>query len=151
MAIVIHPGATRSVATLVLALQGMIAPHRPAINYPEPGQGTKRRREREAAKRKANLAADAELKKRMSRKASASDVELVELANGNLVARVFGTRVGTVKQLGDKAVLFDNAAVEVGERSRVRDLKKAAAGLYVGEPEPKMSRQVRRRLERKGW
>lgn len=149
MALVASPYATPVVAHFVNALQRHIST--PAITYPPTGQGTKRRRERELAKLKANKAAEAERKKRLSRKASTSDVTYVELAGGDIAVEVFGQRVGTIKQLGDKAVLFDNAAVEVGERSRARDLKKAAAALYVGQPQAKQSRQVRRRLERKGW
>lgn len=150
MSLVAAIGATAPVFHLVNAIQKQINPANPAITYAPSGQGTERRRKRELAKAKANKLADAERKKRMAKKASVVDVELVEMADGNHYVSVFGTRVGTIKKLGDKHVLFNNAADEVGERARARDLKKAAAALYVGKPEVKMSRQVRRCLQRKG-
>lgn len=120
------------------------------IRRKKPGQGSERRHQRELDKAKANRLADAERKKRMSRKATVSDVELIGETHNTTAVFALGQRIGTIKERGDKFVLFDNAAVEVSERARIRDLKKAAAALYGGSPEPKVSRQVRRRLERKG-
>lgn len=154
MTLVIHPGATPAVQRCVLAIQTMIS--RPAIDYPPTGQGSARRRIRELAKMKANKAADAARAKAATKTAKAGDVVFDELPYAEGMApiwsvEVFGQRVGTVKQLGDKFVLFSMAADEISSRARLRDVKGAAAKLYKGSPEPKQSRQVRRRLERKGW
>lgn len=154
MTLAIHPGATPAVQRCVLAIQTMIA--RPAITYPPTGQGTERRRARELAKLKANKVADAARRKALTKTAKAGDVEFTELPYAEGMApiysvEVFGQRVGTVKQLGDKFVLFSMAADEISSRARLRDVKGAAAKLYKGSSEPKPSRQVRRRMERKGW
>lgn len=146
MALVPAPNSSPVIFNFVNNLQRQINPANPAIEYAPKGQGTKRRRERELAKFKANKAADAQRKKNAARKAKQSDVVFMD--DGEVL--VLGQRVGIVKQMGDKAVLFDNAADEISSRARVRDLKKAAAELYVA-PAKEPSRQVRRRLERKDW
>lgn len=153
MTLVAAQYATPAVFMLVNDIQRQI---NPAIDYGPSGQGTERRRQRELAKLRANKKADAERKKRMARKAKTTDVEIIELPREEgqqemHAVYALGQRIGTVKKLGEKFVLFNTAAEEISERARARDLKKAAAALYVGDPEVKQSRQVRRRLERKGW
>lgn len=61
--------------------------------------------------------------------------------------------VGSWKKMGDKHVLFDLSGNEVSERTRLRDLRRAAKKLTAqkpSEPKPvKKSRQVRRAMERR--
>lgn len=106
----------------------------------KPGHGTRLRLIREAAKKKANIKADKARAKRIARKASLDDVVFDQKTPDGVTpvyhVTVLGQRVGTVKLLGDKAVLFNNAADEISSRARLRDLKKASAGLYVGMPTP---------------
>lgn len=151
MTLVVHPGATPAVQQCVFNIIAHI--NTPAIRYEPQGQGTKRRLIREAAKKKANMLADKARTKRLMQKATVADVELIDtITEGVQEVRVLGQRVGTIKQLGDKAVLFNNAADEVSSRARVRDLKKAAAGLFVGsaKPLPGKGRDVAQLMRERG-
>lgn len=148
--------ASAVVAAFTNILQRQINPANPAVDLGPTGKGSERRRARELEKARRIKAEDAERKKRMTRKVEVSDIELRDdvVADGSNVlvqgVYAFGSRIGSIRKLGDKFVLYDNAAKEVSERARARDLKKAATALYEGRPETKMSRQVRRRLARKG-
>lgn len=148
-----HPTATAPVIHFVNDLQHQINPANPAVDLGPKGQGSERRRKRELEKARRIKDEDAQRKRNMAAKPSTTDI-LFDDWNTELRVYAFRiapeNRIGTIKELGEKFVLFDNAGNEVSERARARDLKKAAAGLYVAT-EAKMSRQVRRRLERKGW
>jgi hypothetical protein len=125
----------------------------PKTDSSTPTTGAQRAQQRAMEKRRENMEAERRRALTNAEAADTSDV-FFDGVEGDTEGAVLvkGLRVGIWKKMGDKFVLFGKSGVEVSSRARQRDLKKAAAGLY--EPPAKtqpMSRQVRRRMERKGW
>lgn len=112
--------------------------------------GAQRAEQRAIEKHRKNMQ---EQQERVKRAAETADVSDVFFASGTGQAvLVKGMRVGYWKEISGKFILFSNAGEEVTTRARQRDLKKMAAGLYVGTGvAAPLSRQVRRRLARKDW
>lgn len=114
--------------------------------------GTQRAEMRALEKRKANLAAEQARMKRAAKDAKVSNDDVFFDGGTGQAVLVKGKRVGLWKQIQGKFVLFNMAGEEVTRRARQRDLKKMAVGLYeVKGIDKPLSRQVRRRLARKGW
>ena len=118
--------------------------------------GAQRAEQRELEKRRANLEMDRQRTLRNAETAEVDDVFFDGNGSGEAgevgAVLVKGIRVGTWKLIDGEHVLFSNAGHEIIRRARQRDLKKAAAGLYVTPKEKRQpSRQVLRRRARKGW
>lgn len=121
---------------------------------PKTQTGAERAELRALEKRRANMEAERQRTLRLAETANTDDV----FFNGGEGSDDFpgvlvkGIRVGYWKKIDGKFVLFNNAAEQITSRARQRDLKKAAAALYEGNTSKRQSsRQVRRRIARKGW